>query len=298
MLGAFLATLLFSLSAVSANRTARILGGTEANFWRILVATFALGLWILISGLPLSMAASGTFLVSGVIGFGVGDLALFQALPRLGSRLTMLLVQCFAAPFAALMEWAWLGTHLTMSQAVSSLVILLGVALAIAPSDHVEIPRRTLLIGILFGLLAAAGQAGGAVISRSGFRIAAAAGQDVDGIAAAYQRILGGVAMALIAVILIKTKAATAPTRTPGEKWGNIWRWVIVNGLSGPALGVSCYQWALKSTPTGIVLPIVATTPIVIIPFAWFVEGERPSLRSILGAVVAIAGAVALVLLR
>ena len=142
MLGAFLATLLFSLSAVSANRTARILGGTEANFWRILVATFALGLWILISGLPLSMAASGTFLLSGVIGFGVGDLALFQALPRLGSRLTMLLVQCFAAPFAALMEWAWLGTHLTMSQAISSLVILLGVALAIAPSDHVEIPRR------------------------------------------------------------------------------------------------------------------------------------------------------------
>jgi drug/metabolite transporter (DMT)-like permease len=210
----------------------------------------------------------------------------------------MLLVQCFAAPFAALMEWAWLGTHLTMSQAISSLVILLGVALAIAPSDHVEIPRRTLVIGVLFGLLAAAGQAGGAVISRSGFRIAAAAGQDVDGIAAAYQRILGGVAMALIAVILIKSKTAIAPSRTPREKWGRIWRWVIVNGLSGPALGVSCYQWALKSTPTGIVLPIVATTPIVIIPFAWFVEGERPSLRSILGAVVAISGAVALVLLR
>ena len=68
----------------------------------------------------------------------------------------------------------------------------------------------------------------------------------------------------------------------------------MLNGLVGPALGVSCFQWALMSTSTGIVLPIVAITPLVIIPFAHRMEGERPSARSVLGGVVAVVGAVIL----
>ena len=55
---------------------------------------------------------------------------------------------------------------------------------------------------------------------------------------------------------------------------------------------------ALKTTPTGVVLPIVALTPIVIIPFARYTEGERPTVRSILGSVIAVAGAAALALSR
>jgi len=61
---------------------------------------------------------------------------------------------------------------------------------------------------------------------------------------------------------------------------------------------VSCYQWALKIAPTGIVLPIVAMTPIVIIPFSRYVEGERATMRSLIGGAVAVAGAVLLALAR
>jgi len=46
------------------------------------------------------------------------------------------------------------------------------------------------------------------------------------------------------------------------------------------------------------VLPIVATTPLVIIPFSYLLEGERPSVRSLAGGAVAVAGAVALTLVR
>jgi len=69
---------------------------------------------------------------------------------------------------------------------------------------------------------------------------------------------------------------------------------VLVNGLAGPALGVSCYQWALKTTPTGVVLPIVAITPLVIIPFSYHLEGERPTVRSLIGGALAVTGAAAL----
>jgi drug/metabolite transporter (DMT)-like permease len=76
--------------------------------------------------------------------------------------------------------------------------------------------------------------------------------------------------------------------------WRKAFPWVLINGLAGPALGVACYQWALKNYPTGVVLPIVAITPLVIIPFSRYLEGERPTLRSLLGGLIAVAGAAAL----
>src|SRR5439155_1193267 len=72
------------------------------------------------------------------------------------------------------------------------------------------------------------------------------------------------------------------------------WHTALANGLSHPALRVSCYQWAFKPTPTGVVPPIVALTPMVIIPFARYDEGERPSWRSVIGGAVAVSGAAAL----
>jgi drug/metabolite transporter (DMT)-like permease len=50
---------------------------------------------------------------------------------------------------------------------------------------------------------------------------------------------------------------------------------MLGNALAGPFVGVSCFQWALATTPTAIVLPVVATTPLVVIPFARFAEGDQ-----------------------
>src|ERR1700733_13394972 len=112
MLAALLTTLLFSISAICGYRSSRQIGGAEANFWRICLAALFLGLWANIFGSGLAGDAFLIFLLSGFIGVGVGDTGYFQALPRLGSRRTVLLVQCFTAPFAALIEWLWLGTKL------------------------------------------------------------------------------------------------------------------------------------------------------------------------------------------
>jgi len=86
-----------------------------------------------------------------------------------------------------------------------------------------------------------------------------------------------------------------APNADPAVK-RRAFLWLLANGLVGPVLGVGCYQWALATTPSGIVLPIAATTPLLAIPIAYWIEGERPSRRSLLGGAVAVAGAVALTL--
>ena len=49
---------------------------------------------------------------------------------------------------------------------------------------------------------------------------------------------------------------------------------------------------------TGIVLAITALTPLVVIPLALWFDGERPTLRSIGGGLIAVAGVVALALRR
>src|SRR6266699_659840 len=130
MFAAFLTTILFSISVVCGHRSAKMIGGTEANFWRLTTATLLLGVWSYGFGIGLGGEAFPLFLVSGIMGIGIGDVALFQALPRLGSRLSVLLIQCLSAPFGALIEWLWLGTNLSTLQIVSGLVILLGVGIA------------------------------------------------------------------------------------------------------------------------------------------------------------------------
>ena len=80
--------------------------------------------------------------------------------------------------------------------------------------------------------------------------------------------------------------------------WPRAWPWLIGNALAGPSFGVACYQWALMTTPTNIVLPIVATTPLLVIPLAHFLEGERITRRAVVGGIIAVAGVVGLTLAK
>ena len=325
MLGAVLATILFAFSAVSGARVAKLMGGTEANFWRLSLATIFLAAMAHAFGAGLAGDGFYIFILSGCIGFGLGDVSLFQAYPRLGSRLTILIVHCLAAPFAGLVEWLWLGTTLTAAQIACGAVILVGVAVALAPEHESHEARRQFGNGIFFAVLGAIGQGGGVVLSRKAYELCRLAEQPMDGITAAYQRILGGVIISGLALLVVKRQFLLAragdfqsppsgngettdgdyksPARAPGEmstgeKWRKSGKWIVFNALAGPTLGVSCYQWALKTTPSAVVLPIVALSPLVVMPFARWLEQERPSRRSTLGAVIAVAGAVGLALVK
>jgi drug/metabolite transporter (DMT)-like permease len=205
-----------------------------------------------------------------------------------------MMVLCLSSPIGGLLEWFWLGTALTRPEIVWGCVILAGVAVALTPGK-IESRGGRFAIGIVAGMVAAICQALGAVLSRKAFGDVMAAGEMIDGITAAYQRILGGVLVTAVFVLLLKVAMRN---HSATKEWRKAWPWVLANGLSGPALGVSCYQWALKTTPTGVVLPIVAITPLVIIPFSHYLEGERPTWRSIVGGSVAVLGAVALALNR
>lgn len=294
MLPAFLTAFLFSFSVIFAARSARLLGAVTANLGRMCVAVVLLGTWAFLFGRGVSGSGFKWFFISGIIGFGFGDLALFLALPRIGPRLTILLAQCLAAPFGAVIERAWLGSRLSGTQMVCGAVILAGVAIALAPKRIGE-SQPAVIAGSIWGVLAAVGQALGAVLSRKADELARAEGMPIDGGTAAFQRILGGIIV--VALLFAALKFFRRERRTPPAP-GIAWLWVFLNGLAGPSLGVGCYQWALAGTPSGIVLPIVATAPVLTMPLAWLIDGEIPTPRAVVGGIIAVAGALALSLAK
>jgi len=301
MLASFLAAFFFALNATFSGRNARAHGPARANIGRLIVAAILLGAFAHTLGQGFASASVGWFFLSGVIGMGLGDLGVYAALPLLGSRLTVLMTQCLAAPIAAAGEWLWLDTALSPTQMLWGVVILAGVALALMPSKSSP-PRVTIQpIGFFFGLIAAAGQGFGALVSRKGGLIAEAAGESIHnaafGLNAAYQRILAGLIFASIWFLVLRLVRRPAPDAAPTPGPVNL-RLIAANGLIGPVIGVGCYQWALATAPSGIVLPIVATTPLFAIPIAWWLEGDKPSRRTIVGSLVAVSGCIALTLAR
>ncbi|HEV2318238.1 MAG TPA: DMT family transporter [Verrucomicrobiae bacterium] len=306
MLAALLTTLLFSISAICGQRSARQIGGVEANFWRICIAAAFLAIWANFFGTRTDGDALPIFALSGLLGIGVGDSGYFQALTRLGTRRTVLISQCLTAPAAALIEWLWLGTKLSWDQMLFITIILTGVALAMAPGEHLEIPPQVMRQGIVFGLVAALGGALGAVLSRKAYAVAFASGAVPDPGTTGYQRVLGGALVPAIILLAAKWRSARAhggvfESKTldvSRKKWRRIWPWVMGNGLAGQTLGVTAMQWALENTPTGIVTAIVAMTPVILLPMTRVTDGEKIGVRSFAGAVLGVGGVIGLAFWR
>lgn len=305
MLPAFLCTLLFSVSAISANRSVAHLGSNLANVSRLTLACLIMGIVAWIIGVWPGWTVWTIFFISGIVGFGFGDIGVFYALPRLGSRLTILYTQCIAAPIAGIVEWIWLGTSLSMAQIICAVVTLSGVAIALDPWHTRNLKKDKLISGSLFGLLAAAGQGMGAVISRYGYDTAHSAGVELPAMTAAFFRIIGGLLIAWAAWGIgnwfIRRKRSAAFDKSEINeptllKWkaSHVKTFVLINALTGPVLGVACFQWALGVRPSFVVLPIVALSPIVAIPLTRIWENDRPSLVSLIGAVISVVGAAAL----
>lgn len=292
MLAALGTTLFFAITPVFAHGAACRLGPMRANFARLLVAMIMLGGWAHFPGGGLGGGAFGWFFLGGVVGFGVGGVAMFQSLPRLGPNLSTLIVQCASVVVAATVEWLWLGTALTGLQMVFAGLVVAGLVIGLLPRSMPELRGADWAVGVAWALLSALGQGTGAVLSRKAFAVLRTMDQTIDPGTAAYQRVIGGlvVAACALAFTMMRGRERVVAPAPAGS-------WVLANALTGPVLGVTCYQWALRTTPAGIVQPIVAAAPLLTIPLAMGIGGApRPRLSYYCGCVLAVAGVTGLML--
>lgn len=206
------------------------------------------------------------------------------------------------------------------AQAGLAALTLAGVVISLARANRSGSPevvgrgRRTppnlppgpprYLLGVALAVVSACAQGGGAVISRKAFSVLHAHGFFMDGATSAYQRVLGGLAVGTVALLAVRWWPVAGPgsreeaaVSAPAEALPP-WGWVGLNTLLGPVLGVTCYQWALRNNPAGVVLPIVATAPLLTVPIAWMLERSRPTPRFWIGAGLAVGGVAGLAVVQ
>ena len=270
------------------------LGNLTLNVLRMAMALLlSLVLFAVVTGTPLPPGASpeaqGWMLLSGLVGYVIGDFCLFQCYIIIGSRYGQLFMT-LAPLSAALMAWVTLGQQMTLMSIVAMLVTLLGIGISVlGRGEHHRVSLRLPLSGVLFAIAAAVCQGVGLVLSKIGMDHY----QTVEGVpewivpfsANFYRCIAGIVGFSLLLWLrdgfqplreaLHDRKGLTAATATT---------------IFGPFVGVGFSLMAVQYTVAGIASTLMAMTPIIILlPSKWLFH-ERITWRAVLGAVISVVG--------
>ncbi|MCX5684678.1 MAG: DMT family transporter, partial [Planctomycetota bacterium] len=285
-LAAFATAACWTVSAVAFTEAARRMGSLPLNVVRLAMAFV---LFIVLEGaarglpLPLDASAHNWFWLglSGLVGFTLGDLCLFRAFVLIGPRLSLLMMSLVPV-MAAACSWAALGERLSILSLAGMMLTIGGVAWVVLERKSLAAGpvARVSAVGIILALGAAAGQAGGLVLSKIGMS------DGYDAFAATQIRCTAGLA-GFIAVLFVDRawpRLRAAARSRPGMAYA------ALGACFGPFLGVSLSLVAVKYTYVGIAATIMALLPVMVIPVVIVVYREKVSLRAVIGAVLALAG--------
>jgi drug/metabolite transporter (DMT)-like permease len=283
--------LCWASTGVIASDAIRALGAFHFNLIRQVLVTLLLAAMVTATHAWAGQTATTALVLaaSGIIGILIGDTFNFAAVGRLGPRRAGAIF-ALNAPMAAVMGWVILGEALPWQAVLGIAVTTLGVAVAIlgrprADAHRIEAVRGVLVTGILFGLGAALGQAAGSLIARP----IMTSGMDPY-LASVFRVGASGLAMGLLAV------TPFAPAR-PQKVTRGILILTATTAIVGLLIGMTLFLYALQGSQTGIIATLSATSPVMILPLLWLRTGQRPTVVSVAGGALTVAG-LALIFLR
>lgn len=299
MFAASLTALFFAATAICGRQSALVFGSGLANGLRLVFALLIFLLVAAVRGTWWDTPASLEFFLAGAIGFGFGGFCVFQSLARLGSSLTLLVVECVAAIGAALLGVYVLGESLLIGEWTGIGLVVLGIVLGLLPFARQDVEGReggTITVGLLWASFGGMLQATSLVLSRQAFLDCARLGEQVELFAAAFERLFGGgvlaIALALVAGS-IGPRLAAGPDRVC-RSWKERFRrglpWATANALLGPVLGVTCWLWAVSVVHPGIAQAIASTAPLIALPLGGRLLELRLPAGYVVGASVSVAG--------
>ncbi len=284
-LAALGAAFLWAAASVLYGRIGQYLSPLKMNLIKNLIAV-AMVLAVLLPGgrglfSGIDLFAGILLLLSGGIGIGVGDTAYFGALTHLGARRAILLM-ILSPPITGILALIFLAENLSFGAWLGVMLTITGVAWVITERDSAaDFGTNHKPLGIALGLLAAVGQAVGAIMSHAAFLHL-----NISPLRSALIRLLGGTLIVLICLPLLKD--------SPGRGYENLrsfrrWRTIIFTVFIGTFMGIWLQQISLKYAAAGVAQTLFATSPLFVIPMV-AVMGERISLRAFLGAILSIVG--------
>ena len=272
------------------------MGNLTLNLMRMLIALVfsAIMFWI-IGGSPLPAHASTEaylwMMLSGLVGYVIGDFCLFQCYIIIGSKFGQLFMT-LAPIAAAVTAWFTLGQQIRPQAMLAMLVTLAGLAISVlGRGDGHKLSLKLPLAGVLFAIGAAVCQGVGLVLSKIGMdHYEATLSTDLAGwllpFHANFFRCIAGV---IGFSLLMAVREGFAPFGK-GLRDRKGMSAAVATTIFGPFVGVGASLLAVQYTAAGIASTLMALTPIIIILPAWWLFKQPITAKSLLGAFISVIG--------
>ncbi len=260
-------------------------GSLSVNFIRLIIGVFLLSVFTYFMRGKFFPTDASTHVwiwlsLSGLVGYGIGDLLLFEAFVVVGARISMLVMSSVPI-FTAIISLLFLGEQMTGIEISGMILTIIGIAIVILErnSNKNSKKNKKYLLGILLAFGGSLGQAIGLILSKYGM-------QDYNAFAASQIRGFAGIIVFTMFFAFF-------------GKWLNFKRSITnfktmiginIGAISGPFLGVSLSLLAVQNTKAGVASTIMAIVPLLIIPPAIIFFKEKVNFREVAGAVLAVCG--------
>lgn len=287
-LAALGAAALWTVNGVIMEKNGAGLDGGALNLARILLGLAlitAAALLLGLGALPLGAGIASWLwlLLSGLIGFSLGDTLLVKGFLMIGARLT-LLVFSFAPVLTAILGYLFFGETLSLLNLLGMLLVLLGIAIVIGvKGDHDAAPDRAK--GLIFAFIASLAQAFGTVASKMGL-------QGMEPLAATQVRLIGGLlGMGVLFLLDRRWKHLAAVFRSPKGRLT-----VLSGAVLGTLFGVVLSMVAIRWSKAAVASTLMSTMPVLILPISFFILKEKLRPKDLLGAALSFVGSAVLFL--
>ncbi len=287
----------WTATALLSEMGSKRMGNVTLNFVRMAITLLfsAIFFW-LVTGSPLPAKASSEaylwMMLSGLVGYVIGDFCLFQCYIIIGSKFGQLFMT-MAPITAAFMAWITLGQELKPISMVAMAVTLAGIAITVLGrgENHHSVSLKLPLNGVLFAIGAAVCQGVGLVLSKIGMNHYESSMSEpcapwILPFYANVFRCLAGIAGFGLLLTLregFKPLCKNLRDRTSMTV-------ATLTTIFGPFVGVGCSLLAVQYTSAGIASTLMALTPIIIILPAWWLFKQPITLKSVVGALISVAG--------
>jgi len=270
------------------------LGNLTLNVLRMALAlAFSLVLFWVATGEPLPAGATteakGWMLLSGLVGYVMGDFCLFQCYILIGSRFGQLFMT-LAPLAAALTAWMMLGQRMTPVSIVAMLVTLFGIGISVlGRGERHRVSLKLPLDGVLFAIAAAVCQGVGLVLSKIGmdhYETVAGMPEWLVPFSANFYRCVAGI---VGFTVLLYFRDGMGPLREALHDRKGL-AVATATTIFGPFVGVGFSLMAVQYTAAGIASTLMAMTPIIILLPSYWLFHERITWRAVIGAVISVIG--------
>ncbi len=270
------------------------MGNLVLNVLRMALALlFSLVLFLVVTGSVLPAVGSAEayvwMLLSGVVGYVIGDYCLFQCYIIIGSRYGQLFMT-LAPLVAAVMAWVALGQTMQPMAVVAMLVTLAGIGISVlGRGHHHRVSLRLPLSGVLFAVGAAVCQGVGLVLSKIGMDHYQVGGTPewLLPFSANFLRLVAGIT-GFTLILYWREGNLMSLRRALADRKGMAV--ATMTTIFGPFVGVGFSLMAVQYTAAGIASTLMALTPILIILPSWWLFRQPVTWRSVVGAVISVAG--------